>query len=304
MMKIPKEVQHHRDIKWGNHQKCSIQLHKLDLHQLQKQFQTHLCYHVKMQTTYLILANNDMVVGAIVYAPISQSLVDSKDDVMTMAKALDLLKTKDITVASLQIDLRKLQFKWEYKNVLISQQFVEIQCLKDKECETFTLSDMDDTFIDHNPHQLHKVTTDLTSNVLHCCPLAKCTKCSSIILSALPLAIIVDTTNDTSDLDGIKDSLSFLAVLHPVQSQKELELQDENRMLQARLSQLVATYYHWKVVCILSMTDPNKSPKTWRNFQKTSLQMPLNKILNSHRGHYWRICFPMICPCWTCPKKI
>ena len=217
--------------------------------------------------------NDDTSMEGGVRAPISRSQAGSANNTMTLAKALELLKTKDTTIAALQSDVRKLQFDCDHKKGLISQQSKELQRLREKECETLTMSDMDDPFVDHNPQHLDKVVGDLTFDVIHDSPPTKRTKrCSSIPSRLLP-TIAENTIAEGNDLHETQDSLSFPIVPTPVESMNKLGLQEENNMLRARLAQLAATYYHWKVACILSV---DRSQQVAKELEKVSKNFVAN----------------------------
>jgi len=151
--------------------------------------------------------------------------VGLSDDNMTMAKALDLLKTKDAIISSLQNEMSKLRSECEEKNVLIFQQSKELQCLNKKEQDTYTLFYMDDAF---DLQKLDKVVSDLTCDVFDCCPLAKC-KRSSIILNVLPKIVPGAIAKDPIDLHAMQDLLSFPRENSIVYLRICLDLQGENK---------------------------------------------------------------------------
>jgi hypothetical protein len=218
--------------------------------------------------------NDETPLDASASASIPQSEEARTDNTMTLAKALELLETKDTHIASLEGDLRKLRSDCEHKDALISQQSKELQRLHERECQTLTLSDMDDGFLEHDPHQLDKVIGDLTSDI-ETPPAAKRTKRSSLIPIAILPTITEDNNNsDPVDLEGTQDSLSFPGVPHRVQSVKKLSLVEENRMLRTKLSLLAATYYHWKVACILSV---DRSQQVAAELDKVSKNFVANK---------------------------
>jgi len=62
----------------------------------------------------------DEVICLSICPSILPTSASSSDDIMTMAKALDFLKTKDAIISSLQNEMSKLRLECEEKNVLIS----------------------------------------------------------------------------------------------------------------------------------------------------------------------------------------
>jgi hypothetical protein len=205
--------------------------------------------------------------------PISPSTMGSSHDIMTLAKALDLLKTKDVEISSLQNEMRKLRCECEQKSTLISQQTTELQRLREKDPDTFTLSDMDDAFVEQNLQNVDKVVGDLTNHILQRSPLAKRTRRSPIIPNTLPTIVTRYTTNDTIDLNGTQDSLSFPVVPSIIQLEKDHGLQEENKMLRRKLAELTTTYYHWKVACILSV---DRSQQVAKELEKVSRNFVAN----------------------------
>jgi len=104
---------------------------------------------------------------------------------------------------------------------------VELEHLKEKDHDTFTLSNIDDVF---DLYKLDKVLRDLTCNVLACSLLAKHKK-TCIIPNALPMVQMRGITNDPIDLHGVQDSLSLLGENFVIQSKKDLQLQEKNNIL-------------------------------------------------------------------------
>jgi len=155
------------------------------------------------------------------------------------------------------------------KNDLISQQFKELQRFKEKEQDTFTLFDMDDTL---DLQKLDKVVGNLTCNVFNYSPLAKY-KCTSIIINALFIVVPGGIAKGSIDLHTTQDSLSFSRENSIVRLYKDLDRQGENKTLQVELLQLASTYYHCKAACILFV---DKSQQVAKELDKVSKNFVAN----------------------------
>ena len=215
-------------------------------------------------------SNDEMPTEASVRVAVPQS---ESDLAQALCKALDLLKAKDNTIASLQSDVSKLQSNLDQKVALVNQQAKELHRLQEKQRDTITLSDMDEGFVTSDQHQLDKVVGDLTSGLIDCSPASKRLKHSSIIPTALLPTVTKNAVIPIDDVQETQDSLSFPVVPLPVVSAKERRLEEENSMLRARLTELASTYYHWKVACILSV---DRSQQVAKELDKISKNFVAN----------------------------
>ena len=134
------------------------------------------------------------------------------DSTTVLNEALDLLKTKDTTIASLQSDVKKLQSDLKQRDALISEQDKELQRLRQKQHETITLSDMDEGFIEYDPHHLERIVEDLTSGLIELTPPTKRVKRSPIVPSKVLPTVAEDAIVETDGIQETQDSLSFPAL--------------------------------------------------------------------------------------------
>jgi len=158
-----------------------------------------------MESIFDFSPDEDMPMDEAIRPSIPPTPMGLCDDIMTMAKALYFLKTKDAIISLLQNEMNKLRSECEEKNVLISQQLKELQRLKEKDQDTFTLSNMEDAF---DLQKLDKVVGDLTCNIFDRSLLAK-RKRFSIILNVLPTLMMGGIAKGLIDLHATQDSLSF-----------------------------------------------------------------------------------------------
>jgi hypothetical protein len=177
------------------------------------------------------------------------------DELNTSSDLKALLKSKDDVIARLQSDLSKTRAMYEEKLQEGERLTMEIARLREKMQLLPHLRDMPGELEKSDMADLDRVVFNLTENkAFGEKSLQGPQLCRSPEPRPCPVVNMRGSVQEEDVPTDTQDSLSFPPLCNPLISYDGYNsLLKQNQQLQDRLSILSATYYHWKVACILSV---------------------------------------------------
>jgi hypothetical protein len=202
------------------------------------------------------------------------------------------LEAKEVVIARLQDEVKKLLHEIEEKSLEIAKQALEIQLLCRQQSHATIVHDVGGPLnVDTHAHDtnmlvdndvIENVVATVTAGVLEDIhtPVRK-----RAFVALPPPSPIVQSVNT----EGTQDSLSFPVfsmanyvhapseptsqIQDPSDLNEIMQLREDNNMLKKHISEMSEQYYHWKVACILTM-DRNRQ-----------IAIEMDKINKEYREH-------------------